>query len=151
MKKGQGPAGARNRKKLIIFNNPRSSIKPGSAPDPIIYLESLEEIIYIITLQCYANYWSVSHSKNLKDKFFFVMLPIKWWKTWKNLWVGLTFPFCRGILYILFCKFWHKKVWVSHLTFIEKIYTFSTCHICLCGAKEWHLIGDWGLKYTKKV
>ncbi len=31
------PTGARNRKKTtlqIIFNNPRSSIKPGSAPDP---------------------------------------------------------------------------------------------------------------------
>jgi len=29
------PAGARNRKKTqIIFNNPRTSIKPESAPDP---------------------------------------------------------------------------------------------------------------------
>ena len=33
----KGPAGARNRKKTlsqIIFNNPRSSIKPESVPDP---------------------------------------------------------------------------------------------------------------------
>ena len=34
------PARARNsqKKPQIIFNNPRSSIKPESAPDPIIYL-----------------------------------------------------------------------------------------------------------------
>ena len=39
-------------------------------------------------------------------------------------------------------EFRGKKVLVSHLTFIEKIYPFSTCHMCLCGTKEWHLIGD---------
>ena len=37
------PAGARNRKKTtpqIIFNNSRSSIKPGSAPDPLTIFTS---------------------------------------------------------------------------------------------------------------
>ncbi len=55
---GQGPAGleltvrARNRKKTLlqtIFNNPRSSIKPESAPDPKFYMYSMtnEQIIYL--------------------------------------------------------------------------------------------------------
>ena len=41
------PRVARNRKKQIIFNNPRSSIKPGSAPSlklSGVYLDSSRDI-----------------------------------------------------------------------------------------------------------
>ncbi len=45
------PAGARNRRKKtpprLIFNNPRSSIEPGSAPDPIKLLFLRIWVLYL--------------------------------------------------------------------------------------------------------
>ena len=52
---GKGPAEARKRKKhhlQIIINNPRSSIKPESAPGPIFFNEHVNLILFISDLYC---------------------------------------------------------------------------------------------------
>ncbi len=60
------PCKARNRKKItqIIFNNPRSSIKLGSAPDPKLY--------YNVTINIPGNqimYFDKSFQKDIDSVF----------------------------------------------------------------------------------